>query len=89
MGSFRAGPPQPEPDVPSTSRIFGGGGHTLGSEDVESQFIPDPNAPPSAEPDLAIRRLTLWRDGFSVEDGPLFRYDDPATAGILNAIERG
>jgi UBX domain-containing protein 1 len=31
------------------------------------------------ENELAIRRLTFWRDGFIVEDGPLMRYDDPAS----------
>ncbi|KAF8157376.1 hypothetical protein K438DRAFT_2026243 [Mycena galopus ATCC 62051] len=30
--------------------------------------------------DLAIRRLTFWRDSLTVEDGPLMRYDDPANA---------
>jgi UBX domain-containing protein 1 len=33
--------------------------------------------------------LTFWRDGFSVEDGPLMRYDDPANREILQGIERG
>ncbi|KAJ7328315.1 hypothetical protein DFH08DRAFT_967462 [Mycena albidolilacea] len=27
---------------------------------------------------LAIRRLSFWRDGFTVGDGPLMRSDDPA-----------
>lgn len=43
---FRAGPPvsaAPANDLPS--RAFSGGGHTLGSDDVPSSFIPDPSAP--------------------------------------------
>lgn len=43
LGLYRAGPPP----APSGSGVFSGGGHTLGSEDVESSFIPDPNAPAS------------------------------------------
>ncbi|KAF8139434.1 SEP domain-containing protein [Mycena galopus ATCC 62051] len=39
--------------------------------------------------DLAIRRLTFWRDGFTVENGPLMRYDDPANAGVLAGIHAG
>ncbi|KAF8139461.1 hypothetical protein K438DRAFT_1985915 [Mycena galopus ATCC 62051] len=39
--------------------------------------------------DLAIRRLTFWRDGFTVEDGPLMRYDDPADTDVLAAIHAG
>ncbi|KAF8139443.1 SEP domain-containing protein [Mycena galopus ATCC 62051] len=35
--------------------------------------------------DLAIRRLTFWRDGFTVQDGPLVRYDDPANAEAIHA----
>lgn len=34
---------------------FGGSGNTLGSEDVESEFIPDPNAPPRAPGKFQIR----------------------------------
>lgn len=39
--------------------------------------------------DTAIRHLTFWRDGFSVEDGDLRRYDDPAQAHILSEINAG
>jgi UBX domain-containing protein 1 len=37
----------------------------------------------------AMRNLTFWRDGFSVEDGELRRYDDPAQAQILSGINAG
>lgn len=36
-----------------------------------------------------IRHLTVWRNGFQVEDGELMRYDDPAHAGVLEAINAG
>jgi hypothetical protein len=39
--------------------------------------------------ETAIRYLTFWRDGFSVEDGELRRYDDPAQAQILSEINVG
>lgn len=35
------------------------------------------------------RRLHFWADGFSVDDGPLFRSDDPTNAPILEQIKRG
>ncbi|KIY66496.1 SEP-domain-containing protein [Cylindrobasidium torrendii FP15055 ss-10] len=67
---------------------FNGGGYSLGGEEVESTFIPDPNATdPSQEP--AIRHLTFWREGFTVEDGELMRYDDPANEEILAEINLG
>jgi hypothetical protein len=39
--------------------------------------------------ETAIRHLTFWREGFSVEDGELRRYDDPAQAQILSQINGG
>ncbi|KAF7350626.1 SEP-domain-containing protein [Mycena sanguinolenta] len=74
---------------PAQSRpnIFTGGGHTLGGEGVSSAYVP--GAQQERDDDLAIRRLTFWRDGFTVEDGPLMRYDDPANADVLAAIHAG
>ena len=38
---------------------------------------------------LVERRLHFWEDGFSVDDGPLYRTDDPANAEILAMIRQG
>ncbi|MBW0485698.1 hypothetical protein O181_025413 [Austropuccinia psidii MF-1] len=35
------------------------------------------------------KHLTFWKDGFSIEDGPLLNYDDPKNKEILDAINRG
>jgi hypothetical protein len=35
------------------------------------------------------RTLTFWKNGFSIEDGPLFSFDDPGTEEILNALKSG
>ncbi|TFY72063.1 hypothetical protein EVG20_g941 [Dentipellis fragilis] len=84
-------PPGAEEHTSSGSSFFSGSGHTLGSDEVESTFIPDPTAPlqQEEEQETAIRHLTFWRDGFSIEDGELMRYDDPAHAQILNEINSG
>jgi hypothetical protein len=42
-----------------------------------------------ATEERAIRHLTFWRDGFSIEDGPLLRYDDPENDATLKAIDQG
>ncbi|KAI0295322.1 hypothetical protein B0F90DRAFT_1751762 [Multifurca ochricompacta] len=55
----------------------------------KSSYVPDPNGPPNPAEETAIRNLTFWRDGFSVEDGELRRYDDPAQAQILSEINAG
>ncbi|KAI0357190.1 SEP-domain-containing protein [Trametes cingulata] len=84
-----AGPPAPQPGAaPQRSRAFFGGGYMLGSDEVDSQFVPDPDAP-QPEEETAIRHLTFWRDGFTVEDGELMRYDDPANEQILAEINSG
>lgn len=36
-----------------------------------------------------VRHLTFWRDGFSIEDGPLMRYDEPGNKELLETIEAG
>ncbi|KAJ6449431.1 hypothetical protein C8R47DRAFT_1171630 [Mycena vitilis] len=79
---------RPAPLEPAAGSAFIGGGHTLGSDEVESTYIPDPNAPDPAT-ERVTRHLTFWRDGFTVEDGPLMRYDDPEHEDVLPAIQSG
>jgi len=73
---------------PSRPR-FTGSGHTLGSDESPSVVVPDTSAPPARAPETVHRSLTFWRDGFSIEDGPLMRYDEPANQEILRAIQSG
>lgn len=51
----------------------------------------DPNRelPEDYNEESVTRHLTLWRDGFSVEDGPLMRYDVPSNMQTLQAIQAG
>lgn len=63
---------------------------TLGGDDTPSQSIPDPSASsPQASRDVVTRTLHLWQDGFSIEDGPLHRFDDPQNAATLQLIRSG
>lgn len=87
-----AGPSQPPP-----SR-FHGSGQTLGGEGVESRTIPDPSASSASSSAAAAaaanapaeeRVLHIWQDGFSIDDGPLHRYDDPQNAADLQMIRQG
>ena len=84
--------PRPGGDDPRapTSR-FTGTARTLGGDDTPSEVIPDPSASSSTpqRPDLVSRRLHFWADGFSVDDGPLYRMDDPRNAEILAEIKGG
>ncbi|MCJ1398868.1 NSFL1 cofactor p47 [Xylographa trunciseda] len=85
----RRGGQRPADEPPKPSTRFTGTAHTLGSDDTPSQVIEDPNAK-VAKPAVKVeRRLHFWADGFSVDDGPLYRSDDPANAGILAMIKSG
>ncbi|KAG8156288.1 hypothetical protein KVR01_013823 [Diaporthe batatas] len=88
--------PSSDEDVPgpSQSSNFRGAGTTVGGEGTESRTIPDPagaHAPSRSAEELPVvtRTLHLWRDGFSIEDGPLRRYDDPEHAMDLQMIRTG
>ncbi|RAR03662.1 SEP-domain-containing protein [Stemphylium lycopersici] len=87
----RQNAPRPggDDEQPASSSYFRGAGTTLGGDDAPSRTIPDPNANIPAPPPRAHRELHLWRDGFSVDDGDLFRYDDPANARTLEMINTG
>ncbi|CAO2647290.1 Nn.00g082120.m01.CDS01 [Neocucurbitaria sp. VM-36] len=85
----RQNAPRPGGDDEQPSSHFRGAGTTLGGDDAPSRTIPDPTANIPAPPPRAHRELHLWRDGFSVDDGPLFRYDDPANARTLEMINTG
>ncbi|KIM51697.1 hypothetical protein SCLCIDRAFT_1224257 [Scleroderma citrinum Foug A] len=72
----------------TSSSAFRGGGHTLGSDEVESVDVPDPNAA-EEETIVAQRNITFWRNGFSVEGGDFYSYEDPANERLLAEINTG
>lgn len=74
-----------------TKKYFTGAGRKLGAED---NAVPQPSSnegsqPQSPELENVERHMTFWRNGFTIEDGPLLRYDDPANQNLLNAIQSG
>ncbi|KAI1764610.1 SEP-domain-containing protein [Hypoxylon sp. FL1150] len=88
--------PEESPAEPSGSASFRGSGQTLGGEGTASRIIPDPHAAPasSSRPaaqgsEVQSRTLHLWRDGFSIDDGELRRFDDPENAEALQMIQQG
>ncbi|KAL1991894.1 hypothetical protein VTN49DRAFT_5202 [Thermomyces lanuginosus] len=84
----RAQPP-PADDSKKKKTYFTGTARTLGGDDTPSQIIPDPNEGRPQRPPRVHRTLHFWADGFSVDDGELFRSDDPRNAEILDGIRRG
>ena len=82
-----------EPAQPPRSSNFGGRAQTLGGDDAPSEVVEDPRAARRPQAEQAggrvSRTLHLWADGVSIDDGPLFRFDDPANAAIMADINRG
>ncbi|XP_072412147.1 LOW QUALITY PROTEIN: NSFL1 cofactor p47-like [Chiloscyllium punctatum] len=67
---------------------FGGGGYRLGAtEGEQSAYVTGERRPETAQDVHVI--LKLWKSGFSVDDGELRNYTDPANAQFLEAIRRG
>ena len=52
-------------------------------------MIEDPDANSTRPTERVDRVLHFWNNGFSVDDGPLYRTDDPANAEILRLIHSG
>ncbi|CBQ73286.1 related to SHP1-potential regulatory subunit for Glc7p [Sporisorium reilianum SRZ2] len=74
----------PEPSS-STTSMPGSFGNRTGAGNANDEEDDDEDG----EGEVAIRNLTFWQDGFSIEDGELLRYDDPAHAQTLAAINSG
>lgn len=57
---------------------------------MPSRVVETPSAPAEPQIPRRVRRtLHFWADGFSVDDGDLYRSDDPQNAEILNSIRQG
>jgi UBX domain-containing protein 1 len=85
-----------EPTAPSRTSNFSGRAQTLGGDDAPSRIVADPAAPPAGgrRPGAAAlprisRTMHLWADGVSIDDGPLFRFDDPANQPLMEQINQG
>lgn len=58
----------------SSSRSFTGTGRLLSGETV-------PSAP--QQPEAVVHNIVFWTNGFTVNDGPVRRLDDPENASFL------
>ncbi|GAV73207.1 UBX domain-containing protein/SEP domain-containing protein [Cephalotus follicularis] len=64
---------------PPSSRSFTGTGRLLSGETI-------PSAP--QQPEAVIHNIVFWTNGFTVNDGPLRRIDDPENAPFLESIKK-
>lgn len=90
MVFVRNGPIEQQTPSQSGPSWFGGSGNTLGSDETPSQFIPSAqsgDAEDLDEEEKVTRHLTLWANGFSVDDGPLLSYQEHQS--ILQDLSAG
>lgn len=75
------------------ANLFGGGGGNTpaapAAQQQQEEAEEDRDLPEDYNEESVTRHLTLWRDGFSVEDGELMRYDEPRNMALLKAIQEG
>lgn len=80
------------------NRSFGGQGNRLGTGEEpevpnEPSPIPEASSSPAGDSDVEMEEvnytLTFWEDGFSVDDGPLRDYKDPANEQFLKTLREG
>lgn len=77
--------PSARADDPPVAK-FVGTGFKLGDGTEPLEAVAGSPRVPSAK---VTRLITFWRQGFTVGEGPLHRYDDPANEGVLQELNRG
>ncbi|XP_055686172.1 NSFL1 cofactor p47 [Lutzomyia longipalpis] len=77
----------PQASHSSAPEMFSGTGYRLGMTNDDHTALPSgrPNRPQNIEPLV----LKLWREGFSINDGDLRLYEDPANKEFMSSMTRG
>lgn len=73
-------------------KAFKGTGYSLGSveNDINSTVIKDPNETSKFNKvEKVSRTITFWKEGFSIDDGELYKYDDPQNQEYLKQLNMG
>jgi len=71
--------------------LFQGRGHRLHQEEGQEVDMEEAGSSgaQAARPERVMVVIKFWQNGFSVDDGPLRRYDDPASQEFLNSVNKG
>ena len=65
------------------TKAFSGGGFKLGSDESPSQAVGVSNAGAAKAAGPRTFVLKMWKEGFSLDDGDMRRYDDPNHRWLL------
>ncbi|CAH2071554.1 unnamed protein product [Thlaspi arvense] len=66
-------------ETPSSSRTFTGTGRLLSGENVPTGL---------QQPEPVAHNIVFWSNGFTIDDGPLRKLDDPENASFLESIRK-
>jgi len=69
-------------DYKPQMQSFAGGGYRLGTNNTPTNFIP------SSTKEAKVK-ITLWKNGFTVDEGGLRDYNDPSNQSFLNSMKQG
>lgn len=69
--------------------MFVGTGYRLGQTDNDHVVLPDQSTRTNRPENVQIVVLQLWREGFTIGDGDLRNYEDPANRDFLDSIMKG
>ncbi|KAK2141272.1 hypothetical protein LSH36_1130g00002 [Paralvinella palmiformis] len=67
--------------------VFRGTAYRLGDSEDSSTVVPGFST--NSQPKQVEKVLKLWKDGFSIDDGPLRGYGEPENEQFLNSIKKG
>jgi UBX domain-containing protein 1 len=81
---------EPSSSKKKSNAAFGGAGYKLGEKSSETERVP-PSAETSVQKPKQSREivLRLWSTGFTVDDGPLRSFVDPANMEFLSSVKHG
>lgn len=84
---------RPTTTTTATSPSFSGSGYRLGTtpggEISSSQASSSSSSQANASEEEKTVTITFYQDGFTIDDGELRRFDDPANQKFLEAINKG
>ncbi|GAM18783.1 hypothetical protein SAMD00019534_019580, partial [Acytostelium subglobosum LB1] len=80
--------PEPEAAKPKPQPAFEGSGYVLGNTNAGGAKVESPKEKKDSEQQMEVK-ITFWQQGFTLDDGPLRRFDDPQNREFLEAINRG
>lgn len=67
----------------SASASFTGAARLLSGETVSTSPQQQQD-----QPQVVMHAITFWRNGFTIDDGPLRRFDDPQNAPFMEVISK-